>query len=953
MPVRFDFVSPGVSIREIDQSQIPPSTTDDGILLMGFAPQGPANVPVKVRTLEDFYRVFGQPISGKGSNSTDVWRDGNQQVTTYAMYAAQAWLSSGTSPVTFIRLLGNDQVASKQAAGYVKAGWDTTTNTSITTAAGNSHAYGLFVMPSASASSTAVNGTLAAIIYSTGSAWALSGNVEGSATEKVAALNTLIRSSDSGQKSTFTLVHSSSTVNKKFVVHFDRTQKDGYIRNVLNTNPQKTKSINFATSESYFLGETFDEAVTRTVVDAGSSSAGQQYGMLIPLTDGAANYASHIREATESKTGYFISRNPSPQANFGNYDKSTHTKLFRLCSLHEGEWFGQNYGARIDNIRIGTTNAPTSTFSVVIVAANGDEVERFDNLNLDESSPNFVGKQIGTQYQQYNDTLEKYILYGEYPNRSDYVRVEMHSDFTSGLSDKRAVPFGVFGPHKPNTLTFQSGSATAGSNTIAKLARSGVQLFGHTGNTGHFAKFTANLKLSLSWPDIKLTDEKSNNSGNYTKDFVFGTRHMLDTDNQPKKSLYYSPDYKDLVRALPAGLDIHTDGDKTQASWIFSLDDIREETGTNSTKFYYENGSHANGNSFTGNSGSAKLIEKGIRQFNAPFFGGADGLDIRQVDPFSIATGLNSTSETTHYAYYTIKRSIDIISDPDLLNFDIVSIPGLINSGLTQDLVRMAEERTDTLAIIDIDSGYRKPYENSGTEVIASSRTMITNTEARDFDTSYAATYYPPVRLRDTVSGKEDITVVPPSVAALGALAFSEANSEGPWFAPAGFNRGGISILGGSSGPRIAGTLEHLTKRNRDELYEVNVNPIARFPAVGEIVIFGQKTLQQTPSALDRINVRRLMIFLKKRIKRIADTILFDQNVQTTFNRFKDRANSVLSDVKSRFGITEYRIVLDETTTTADLVDRNILYAKIFVKPARAIEFIAIDFIITRSGVEF
>ena len=143
-----------------------------------------------------------------------------------------------------------------------------------------------------------------------------------------------------------------------------------------------------------------------------------------------------------------------------------------------------------------------------------------------------------------------------------------------------------------------------------------------------------------------------------------------------------------------------------------------------------------------------------------------------------------------------------------------------------------------------------------------------------------------------------------------------------------------------------------MTKQNRDDLYEENINPIARFPAVGEIVIFGQKTLQQTPSALDRINVRRLMIYLKKRIGKIADTILFDQNVRATWLSFKAKADKVLANVQSRFGITEYKLVLDETTTTADLVDRNILYAKVFIKPAKAIEFIAIDFVITKSGIE-
>ena len=118
-------------------------------------------------------------------------------------------------------------------------------------------------------------------------------------------------------------------------------------------------------------------------------------------------------------------------------------------------------------------------------------------------------------------------------------------------------------------------------------------------------------------------------------------------------------------------------------------------------------------------------------------------------------------------------------------------------------------------------------------------------------------------------------------------------------------------------------------------------------------MIFGQKTLQITPSALDRINVRRLLVFLKKRISRIASGILFDQNVRTTWTRFKGEADKFLGSVQARLGLTEFRVVLDETTTTPDLVDRNILYAKIYLKPARSIEFIAIDFVITKTGASF
>ena len=117
--------------------------------------------------------------------------------------------------------------------------------------------------------------------------------------------------------------------------------------------------------------------------------------------------------------------------------------------------------------------------------------------------------------------------------------------------------------------------------------------------------------------------------------------------------------------------------------------------------------------------------------------------------------------------------------------------------------------------------------------------------------------------------------------------------------------------------------------------------------------MFGQKTLQITPSALDRINVRRLLIFLKKRISFIASRILFDQNVRATWQRFKSQVEPFLGSVKSRLGLTEFKVVLDETTTTPDLIDRNILYAKIFLKPTRSIEFIAIDFVNTRTGAAF
>jgi len=183
----------------------------------------------------------------------------------------------------------------------------------------------------------------------------------------------------------------------------------------------------------------------------------------------------------------------------------------------------------------------------------------------------------------------------------------------------------------------------------------------------------------------------------------------------------------------------------------------------------------------------------------------------------------------------------------------------------------------------------------------------------------------------------------------LGTFANTERMAD-VWFAPAGFQRGGLSQ--GAAGLVVTGVETRLTSQNRDDLYDMNINPIASFPREG-IVVFGQKTLQANRSALDRINVRRLMLYVKKGISLISSTTLFQPNVKQTWDGFKSRADSFLADVKIRFGVDDYRVVLDGTTTTPDLIDQNIMYAKIYIKPTRAIEFIAIDFIITKSGASF
>jgi len=342
-------------------------------------------------------------------------------------------------------------------------------------------------------------------------------------------------------------------------------------------------------------------------------------------------------------------------------------------------------------------------------------------------------------------------------------------------------------------------------------------------------------------------------------------------------------------------------------------------------------------------------LNAGYNKFTAPFFGGFDGFDIMKPDPLYNA-GMGTTEDGS-YTYHTYKRAIDTVADPEFVDMNLLAVPGLTKNALTTHMVRTCEDRADSLALIDLPDVYIPPheaYKSSKENRITTTPTQVANSlKDRIIDSSYGATFYPWVQTRDDNTGA--MLWIPPSVAMMGVLASSEAKSE-LWFAPAGFNRGGLTK--GAAGVPITGVTQRLTSKERDTLYESNINPIASFPSNG-IVVFGQKTLQERQSALDRINVRRLVIFLKKQISVLSTQILFEQNVQATWNRFIAMVEPFLANVKVRFGITDYRLILDESTTTPDLIDQNILYAKIMIKPARAIEYIAIDFVIMSTGASF
>tara|TARA_Y100000593_G_scaffold85884_1_gene163619 strand:- start:5451 stop:8747 length:3297 start_codon:yes stop_codon:yes gene_type:complete len=1092
----FDFKSPGVQIREVDKSTFPQAPDEPGIVIIGRAPSGPGMTPVKVNSLEQFELIFGKPINGLSSGKGDVYRNGNTQGPTYGMYAAKAWLASGESPVTFIRLLGEDNAESTAAA--TKAGWNLGGAALHTSAPeSNTSAYGLFVMPSSSATADG-KGTLAAIIYTTGSALTLSGTaVEGS---PVSEAGTLIKSVGSNNSFILDIWDDASTLNESLTFHFNPDNRDGYIRNVLNTNPQRIYTTNYASSEAktYFLGETFEESYNRFA----SATTADNYAMLLPLelkSGGASdNFINHLGDAAAPKTGWIISKDPSPQAaSYASWKAEDMKKLFRIHSRHDGEWM-HKYHIRVTDLAIGNTINPDSSFTIEVVRGE-TVVERFSNLNLNAESSNFVARRIGDAKLNWDTVNRVFNTEGEFPNRSNYIRIEQSDALkANALSDDYAIPWGFYGPARPKgftlvqgssgpnafgdtvndgasaaaakvTLTF-AGQAHANNNDEFKLTVDGIEykilannggstatdwsadganftatIDGSPGNaegyrdevfvlvnkidtdnwvaakptstsltltakstgpgftvtysettddnnalsasavvgvddddvtnvyikgndavpktggsTNIFAQLANDMSASFRFPRMKLTEQSTANGADYTKNDDMGVRQAFSTDKKKNAAgVKYRGDYGDLCREQVFGL--HSDaGTNTEHSFIFSMDDVKSDPtksdGTNTARWYWASGSHAAGTAYTYLSGSNKLLTNGPRSFNIPIFGGRDGLDITHVDPFSNLNVLATAniSETSHYAYNSIAKAFDMLRDEEQLPASLIAMPGLTNNALLTELVEIVETRKDTMAIVDYADGYKEKYENNGA-FDTSGGTVATVKDTSDtleIDSSRVATYFPRVRITDGAFN----FIAPASVAAIGALAFNDANSSGPWFAPAGFNRGGLSILGGrDSGLSVVNTLKNLTKANRDDLYDsrYHINPIARFPAVGEIVIFGQKTLYKAEptSALTRVNVRRLLIYLREKIGAIADTVLFEQSVAATFNNFSARVRSVLDDVKSNFGITQYKIDLDESLT-AEAQDKNMMYVKIFIKPARAIEFIAIDFIISRSDAE-
>lgn len=541
------------------------------------------------------------------------------------------------------------------------------------------------------------------------------------------------------------------------------------------------------------------------------------------------------------------------------------------------------------------------TFSLVVRRYDDNDrnpviLESFSGLTLNPDSPNYVCRVIGDMYKVWNKSEKKFDEFGEYENKSKYIYVVPSLDLRNGNVPDSALPFGF---------------------------------------KGHRSVLSGALTDKASFPDVPFVSNMT-----YKTDFNTRVCWGVAVVNNSSGSL--NDGVLDRALHLPKALTLASGstGAKFSLKWLSAsvgsvsgfdvasrLTDI--EISVMSTSINYNTAStvpSTSGSSgFTGYLSLENIENTPLAKFTTIVTDGFDGVDITRANPFDPA----DMTTTTAYQTYAHRTAIDMLANPDEFEFTDIAVPGVWATKVTDYAIDMAEGRGDIFYIMDV----------SGTTV----DDVIDHVTAKNVDSNYAACYYPELTINDSVNRKQ--VNVPNTVVMPAVFAYNDSVAF-PWYAPAGMNRGGLKVHG------VKKAKEKLSKPKRDKLQENRINPIASFSGEG-VVVFGQVTLQKAASALDRINVRRMLLRVRKMIAKEATKIIFEPNVPAVWDRFKARVRPKLEAIQRNFGIEEFELILDESTTSEDLIERNIMYGKIAIKPTRAAEKILLDFFVTNNAASF
>lgn len=649
------------------------------------------------------------------------------------------------------------------------------------------------------------------------------------------------------------------------------------------------------------------------------------------------------------------------------------TNLFRLHALDAGSGVSTNYKISIENIVPSTdSNDLYCSFDLILRSwtdrdSDQKPLEQWRGMSLNPSSDRYVCKVIGDANVFFDfdraTASQKLVVEGQYPNRSNYVRVEVSDEVDQQSIDPTSMPMGFRGIYH---------LVTSGSGPVATV--SGTQMIENT-----------DLKRVVQPP---LPMRKDITAGTGDKKVVnpllyWGTQfeHVTSLTTPNASTLFnkslnsfakYMPDFMTAVQPVVVGDNEGTvdtaqngimDADRFNRN-LFALDHIMVVTGSDDLAdaaewdqaVYVRHGSIVPDSVAKTRAVSSDDFNQANRNFlKYTLFmqGGFDGVNIFDAEETMISNkavteDMNATNRGRNEGpnVKAFMKALDLMKNTTNVDIQLLAIPGIKHPIVSNAAIDAVTDRYDALYVMDIES-----YDNDGNLILdTTTQPSVKQTASalanRGLDSSMAAAYYPDVVVTDPTVNTN--VTVPPSVVVLGALALNDAVGH-PWFAPAGFTRGALST-----------TLEasvKLSKKNLDELYDVDINPLVAFPGnassglnpKGGVVVWGQKTLQASASALDRVNVRRLLIDIRRQVRDVARTIIFEPNREATLARFSAAVTPRLQRVQALSGLERFKVIIDSSTTTQADIDNNTVRGKIFVKPTKSIEFVSLDFVVANN----
>ena len=610
--------------------------------------------------------------------------------------------------------------------------------------------------------------------------------------------------------------------------------------------------------------------------------------------------------------------------------------------------------------------------------------EKWTNLNLDPSSENYVARRIGDTHMYWDwdraESEQKLVVEGKYPNMSNHIRIEMDSDADEGIQglDPKALPVGFRGFHH---------LVTSGSNIFVGATGS----LSRVGNTTAGADTVGVTPFALSEmvePPVPYRRSLSRTRGASTyadTDLYWGVQVTRQTDlDEPNKSQVFNDSILSYTKYFPMNATLFAKawaGDNAGASDkggtvldsdrfnnnMFTLERVQVVTASLANvdlpdalewaaARYRRDGVLANLTKSNGTWQTGRFLDvekdfgdsttQAYLKFSFFLQGGFNGLNIFDKEKsemsdlacrreFDDATNQGGVNGPTIKAY---RRAIDILEEKADADIKLLAIPGLRHQTVTDYAIDSTEDRFDAMYIMDVEEKDSADTFITGSDQIVDVTNTVRRFQDRNLDSSFAAAYFPDVRLRDNASATD--IKVPPTVAVLGALSLND-NIGHPWLAPAGFTRGALSD--------VIDVAVQLNTTNMDTLYQSDINPIATFPTAPNPMVYGQKTLLRAQSALDRVNVRRLLIEIRRRVRAIANRILFEPNQASTLAKFSAAVIPVLNQIQQQQGLDRFKVQIDTSTTTQADIENNTIRGKIFLQPTRSVEFIGLDFVVTNT----